>query len=100
MVFAPLIHHKTPTIGVWPLKRLRAEYMPVLGSTPSIPNLSVEVPENSTDSIIPYSSIHPAQHKYAATGYTHTTCMIMSTEQKKTPSTSCSTTHSQSPPKT
>ena len=64
-----------------------------------------------TNSIIPYSSNHPVQHKYAAIRYLYNRLhtfnlhdherwsVITSTEEKKTPSTtSCSTTHFQFPP--
>ena len=47
MLSALIIHHKTPPIRVRPLKGSRAKYVPVLGSTPSIPYLSVEVPNGS-----------------------------------------------------
>ena len=49
VLFTFLIRHKIPIIRVWRLKRPRAEYVPVLGSTPSIPNQSVEVPKGSVD---------------------------------------------------
>ena len=47
MLFALFIHHKKLPNRVRPLKGSRSMYVPVRGSTPSIPNLSVEVPEGS-----------------------------------------------------
>jgi len=47
MLFALFIRHKIPIVEVRRLKRPRAEYVPVLGSKPSIPNQPVEVPEGS-----------------------------------------------------
>jgi len=55
MLFALLICHKIPIAGVWQLKRPKAEYVPVLGSTPSIPTQQVELPKGSVAYTIPGS---------------------------------------------
>jgi len=63
MLFALIIHHKTPTIRVRPLKGSRAKYVPVLGSTPRIPNLSVEVPEGSVGTDVLAGTLSVAVHR-------------------------------------